>query len=204
MFRRSSQDAPADAVTLDKSAEAEAAEAAVPSAEAKKGRPTPKRSEAEANRRGRAYVPPDRKASARKARDANRSDRDKTMLALRGEADAKYLPARDRGPVRAFVRDYFDSRFTVLEFFLPFAVVFMVLAFFRSPAAVELIYVLWLAFLVAVVIQMLWLATRLRKELATRFPGQNTKGALAYGIMRSMNLRRMRLPKPAVKRGQRP
>jgi Protein of unknown function (DUF3043) len=45
---------------------------------------------------------------------------------------------------------------------------------------------------------------RLRKRLAERFPDQNKKGAVAYALMRSLQMRRLRLPKPQVKRGERP
>ena len=42
------------------------------------------------------------------------------------------------------------------------------------------------------------------EALAERFPDQNQKGAVAYGLMRSLQMRRLRLPKPQVKRGERP
>jgi hypothetical protein len=45
---------------------------------------------------------------------------------------------------------------------------------------------------------------RLKKRLAERFPDQNRRGAVAYGLMRSLQMRRLRLPKPQVKRGERP
>lgn len=32
--------------------------------------------------------------------------------------DERYLPVRDKGPVRRFARDYVDSRWCVAEFFL--------------------------------------------------------------------------------------
>ena len=46
--------------------------------------------------------------------------------------DERYLPARDKGPVRRFARDYVDSRFRVAEFFLPLAVVILVLSMVRG------------------------------------------------------------------------
>jgi hypothetical protein len=190
-------------VTLDKSSDDEAA-ADVPTAEAKKGRPTPKRSEAEANRRGRAYVPPDRKAASRKARETGRTDRERQMMALRGQGDPRDLPPRDRGPVRAFVRDYIDSRWTIFEFFLPILLVILVLSITKIPALILTSIILWPVSMVLIVLQAAFLVFGLRKQLALRFAGQNTKGAVAYALMRMMQMRRLRLPKPAVSRGQKP
>ena len=40
--------------------------------------------------------------------------------------DDRHLPARDRGPVRRFVRDYVDARRTMLEYMLPGVLGFLV------------------------------------------------------------------------------
>ena len=51
-----------------------------------------------------------------------------TILAPRASlasGDDRYLPARDKGPVRAFARDYVDSRRTVGEYMLPLVIVFL-------------------------------------------------------------------------------
>lgn len=45
---------------------------------------------------------------------------------------------------------------------------------------------------------------RLKKRLAERFPDDKRRGAVAYALMRSLQMRRLRLPKPQVKRGERP
>ncbi len=45
------------------------------------------------------------------------------------------------------------------------------------------------------------LSRSLRKELKARFEPDETKGTVAYAILRSMQLRRMRLPKPQLKHG---
>ncbi|WP_042398911.1 DUF3043 domain-containing protein [Streptacidiphilus carbonis] len=198
MFRRSSQDAPADAVTLEKPDAAER-----PDAQAPKGRPTPKRSEAEANRRGRAYVPKDRKVAAKDARSRDRSARERQRAALLN-GDESALPPRDKGPVRRFCRDYVDSRMTAAEWFLPFAVIILLLSVMRSPALTAISLVLWVVIIVLIVVHSFVLAFGLRKQLAQRFPDKNTKGAVAYTLMRTLQMRRLRLPKPQVKRGQKP
>lgn len=198
MFRRSSQDAPADAVTLEKPDASER-----PEAQAPKGRPTPKRSEAEANRRGRAYVPKDRKEAAKDARARDRSARERQRAALLN-GDESALPPRDKGPVRRFARDYVDSRMTAAEWFLPFAVVILLLSVMKNPTLTFLSLVLWVLIIVLIVGHSFVLGFGLRKQLAQRFPDKSAKGAVAYALMRTLQMRRMRLPKPQVKRGQKP
>ena len=43
---------------------------------------------------------------------------------------------------------------------------------------------------------------RLRRELRRRFPDENLKGTTYYAIMRSLQMKFMRLPKAKVKIGQ--
>jgi Protein of unknown function (DUF3043) len=198
VFRRSSQDAPADSTQL-----LEQGDSARPNAEAKKGRPTPKRSEAESNRRGRAYVPMDRKATARAARANRDSDRERTRNALLTN-DERALPNRDRGPVRRFVRDYIDSRFTAAEWFLPLAVIVLVLNVLPSTSLKNISLMVWVIMIALIVLHSVVISLSLRKQLTARFAGQNTKGAVVYALLRSLQLRRLRLPKPLVKRGQKP
>ena len=44
---------------------------------------------------------------------------------MRGDQNA--LPARDKGPVKKFVRDYVDSKRSIGEYFLPLIMVVLVL-----------------------------------------------------------------------------
>ncbi|GAA2741392.1 hypothetical protein GCM10010440_12240 [Kitasatospora cinereorecta] len=171
--------------------------------QAPKGRPTPKRSEAEAHRRTRVTVPKDRKEASRQARDRMRTEREKQRTALL-EGDERYLPARDKGPVRRFTRDFIDSRWSAAEFFLPYAVVVLVLSIVRVPVLQLASTVLFMIFFVVVILDFVRLGLTLRKALQTRFPDQNSRGAVAYGLMRTLQMRRLRLPKPQVKRGERP
>lgn len=169
--------------------------------QAPKGRPTPKRSEAQGQRRTvRVNAPTDRKAAARQARDARRTDLAKQREALAG-GDERYLPARDRGPVRKFARNYVDSRFRVAEFFLPLAVLILVMSLFKGTVLQSLSLLMWLVVIVLIVIDSAITAFLLKKQLHQRFPKQNVKGAIAYALMRTLQMRRMRLPKPQVKRG---
>ncbi|WP_104815759.1 DUF3043 domain-containing protein [Kitasatospora sp. MMS16-BH015] len=198
MFRRRSEEA-SSATAL-----AEQDETTQPrDPQAPKGRPTPKRSEAEAHRRTRVTVPKDRKEAAKQSRDRMRAEREKQRTALL-EGDERYLPARDKGPVRKFARDYMDSRWSLAEFFLPYAVVVLILSVTRVQTLQLLSTLLFLVFFILVIADFARLGLGLRKSLANRFPGQNTRGAVAYALMRTLQMRRLRLPKPQVKRGERP
>ncbi|MCQ4081604.1 DUF3043 domain-containing protein [Streptomyces sp. RB6PN25] len=168
--------------------------------QAPKGRPTPKRSEAENHRRSRATVPTDRKEAQKRAREARRIELAKQREALAG-GDERYLPVRDRGPVRRLSRDFIDSRFHFAEWFLPLAVAILVLSLFQNMGLQNITLLLWLVVIVLIVGQSFITAFRLRKLLNQRFPNENLRGAVAYGLMRTLQMRRMRLPKPQVKRG---
>ncbi len=94
----------------------------------KKGRPTPSRREAEAARKARAKVPRTRKEQAAARRLARTESSGKMRQAMK-TGDDRYLPARDQGPVRKFIRDYIDSSFWMLELMLPAMVVFLVFGY---------------------------------------------------------------------------
>ena len=78
-----------------------------------KGRPTPTRKEAEAAARARAKAALDPKATRRQQRD-QRAARSQEVRAGLKSGDERYLPARDKGPVRRFIRDFVDSRFSFI------------------------------------------------------------------------------------------
>ena len=80
--------------------------------QAPKGRPTPKRSEAQSQRRSVANTSTSRKDAAKRQREDRRAALERQRQALAG-GDERYLPARDKGPVRKFARDWIDSRFNV-------------------------------------------------------------------------------------------
>ncbi|MEU6704585.1 DUF3043 domain-containing protein [Streptomyces wuyuanensis] len=198
MFRSRSKEekAPTDKVTADLSKQPR-------DPEAPKGRPTPKRSDAQTQRRRAQSAPLDRKAAMRRQREARRADLARQREALAG-GDERYLPPRDKGPVRRFVRDFVDSRFCIAEFFLPLAVVILVLSMIRVPQLQNIALLLWLGVIVMIVIDSIGIWIRLKKQLNERFPNEPKRGAVAYGLMRTLQMRRLRLPKPQVKRGERP
>lgn len=165
-----------------------------------KGRATPTRKQAEAARRARLKPPTTRKEAARATRQQRYEGRLKAREAMQ-TGDDRFLPTRDKGPVKRLVRDIVDSRFNAAEFLLPILIVILLLSIARAPWAVVAVYSVWAATIVVSVVDVLVLARRIKREVAKRFPNESRRGALSYGILRSTQLRRFRLPKPRVKRG---
>ncbi|MCX2967688.1 MULTISPECIES: DUF3043 domain-containing protein [Streptomyces] len=171
--------------------------------QAPKGRPTPKRREAQSQRRQITKAPANRKEAAKRAREARRTELAKQRQAL-ASGDERYLPLRDRGPVRRFARDFVDAKWHVAEFFLPIAVGILILSIVPSVQAQNISLLLWLGVIVMIVVDSIGTARRLKKALRERFPGENLRGVTMYALMRTLQMRRMRLPKPQVARGQAP
>jgi hypothetical protein len=190
VFRRKTTDAPAPEPSDEVSS----------SALQGKGRPTPTRKEAEAARKAALTgVPSDPKAARKAAREADKQARYDARVALQS-GDERRLPARDAGPVRSFVRDAVDGRRSAGELFIPVAVAVLVLGFVRVSWVQVVLLWLWAVMLIGVVLDSLWLIWRLRRELPAQFPDAAArKGAISYGVLRSLQLRRLRLPPPKVK-----
>jgi Protein of unknown function (DUF3043) len=166
-----------------------------------KGVPTPKRSEAQANRRQPYQAPADRKAAMQRSKQLDRSERVRKSEALqRGEQWA--LPAKDRGPVRALARDVVDARRGIGEWYMLMVVLLVVLLVVPGQST-KIIADVVVVFLLLVVIGEAWLVGNKVKRLAAeRFPNESTKGVVWYAAQRGIQMRRMRLPKPRVARGQ--
>lgn len=113
--------------------------------------------------------------------------------------DQRYLPRRDQGPVRTFCRDFVDRRRSVAEYLMPALVIILITSFLQQP---RITAVLWSVALVGTVLDTMLLHHSLSKQLRARFPGESTKGAAMYTILRSTQLRRFRLPKPQIGRGE--
>jgi hypothetical protein len=171
--------------------------------QAPKGRPTPKRSEAQPQRRSLGKPPANRKEASKRQREARRADMTRQREAL-ASGDERYLPARDKGRVRRFARDFVDSRWCAAEFFLPVAVVILVLSMLPSPQLKNLSLLLWLFVIALIVIDSFAVGFRVKRALNQRFPDEPKRGAVAYALMRTLQMRRMRLPKPQVTRGEKP
>lgn len=163
-----------------------------------KGRPTPKRREAERRRRSGAITAP---KSRKEAREELRRQRAEARQAL-ATGDERRLPRRDAGPVRRYVRDYVDARRNAAGLFLPVAL----LSFSLSLGPVDLKFagaVLMYAFLLVVIADSVLLVRGMRRGVRSRFPTAELRGLTSYAVMRALQVRRLRLPPPKVPRGAR-
>lgn len=214
MFRRSSAGAAEGKAHGPQGAQTpEAPAKSKPAAQAGKGRPTPKRSEAEANRyrtitgsttsgRGRpASADPKRKLTPEEKARA-REDRNKQLLAMRrGEEWA--LGPRDRGPAKRLARDYVDAHRRPMEFYM-YALIILVLALFagRSSAVIASYMQLFLLVIIAIiVVDGFFLRRSILRVVHERLPNESTRGLAFYAIMRALQLRRFRTPSPRLKPG---
>jgi hypothetical protein len=171
-----------------------------PAVTAGKGRPTPKRSDAERRRRQPYTAPKDRKEAARVSRDRQRSDRSRRMEAVRrGEEWA--LPPRDRGPAKALARDYVDSRRRVSEYYMYGLLVLLVLLFVPSLIVKTIVPLLVLVAVAVMAIEGFFIARRVKVLAAERMPGESTRGLGLYAAMRALQIRKLRMPKPRVNPG---
>jgi hypothetical protein len=191
LFRRTKTETPAPAPVEETS----------PSATQKKGRPTPSRKEAEAAAKARAKVPRTRKEQSAARRAARTENAARVREGMRTGNDRDLLP-RDKGPVKRFIRDYVDSRFLLLEALLPVMFVVVLLGWTGSRTLSAYLNMTMFVLLILVVLEGIRLRFRIRKELAARFPDAPLKGTTYYTILRAMQLRFMRQPKPQVKIGQ--
>jgi len=167
-----------------------------------KGRPTPKRSEAERRRRG--YPSPgDKKGGgggSTQSRDRARADRARKYEAMkRGEEWA--LTARDRGPVKGLTRDVVDSRRRFSEYYMYVLVLLFLALLVNNSGVKDVLYPVVLVLVVVVVTEGLFIARSVRKQAAVRFPAESTRGITMYAIMRTLQIRRFRMPAPRVKPG---
>ena len=212
MFRRSNGGA-TDGKAEDSEAEQSQGAPAKdkPAAEAAKGRPTPKRSEAERNRyqsitgsttSGRG--PGSGTSSGSKATPEDkaraRSERDRRMTAMRrGEEWA--LGPRDRGPIRKLARDYVDSHRRPSEYYMYVLLLLLVALLSRNATLNTYVSPLVLVLIVVVVIDAYLIRRALMKLAAERYPNVSTRGMTTYAVMRALQIRRFRTPAPRLKPG---
>jgi hypothetical protein len=169
-----------------------------------KGRPTPSRKEAEAARKQTLRVPSDPKEAKRAAKARAAEER---AIARQGlmDGDERYLPARDQGPVRAFVRDFIDSRWAAAELFLPLALLVLVVSLLPVKGLAGYVSMAWMFLTLFIIVDTSLLLFRMGRELKRRWPADaERKGATLYGLMRVLQLRKLRIPPPRVRPGGKP
>lgn len=181
-----------------------------------KGRPTPSRRQAENRRRGPVAPPPTTRSEARSRRKELRSSMSKEDKRA-GTADRKnrrleqrermmageeqYLMPRDKGPEKRFVRDVVDSRRNFSGLFMPFAIVLILIMFI--PALSSYSTLVLLVFVICMAVDGVILGRLVNKRVRERFPKSSVGGIGLgwYAFTRSMQLRRMRAPKPQASPG---
>ena len=171
--------------------------------EGAKNRPTPKRREQEAARK-RPLVETDRKAARERDKLARREALAKQRVAMATGDDA-HLPARDKGPVRRYIRDHVDARWNLGEFLLPVMILVLALSFLKVPWAFAFVSIGVYGLLLGAAVDSFLMWRRLRTQLVAKFGADKVgRGLGMYAAMRGFQMRRMRMPRPLVKRGEYP
>jgi len=169
----------------------------------KKGEATPKR--VVAGRRQVGAPPADRKEALRRSRDKDRETRTEQREGMM-KGDPRYLMKRDQGADRALARDVVDSRFNVGSLFLVALLVILIGSTRSMPVSVQYgANLLFLFMILAFVVDSFFLCRRIRKLVRERLPKQDVRwrGLYGYAVMRTLSFRRIRVPRPRVKIGDR-
>jgi hypothetical protein len=166
-----------------------------------KNRPTPKRREQEALNK-RPLIVTDRKAASAQDKAARREAMAKQRAGM-VTGEEKYLPARDKGPRRRFIRDTVDARWNIGEFMLPVMLIVLLLSFVRASWALMAVFVLVYGLILVAIGDAVLMWRRTRTKIESKF-GQAEKGDAWYAIMRAFQMRRTRMPKPQIARGDHP
>ena len=178
-----------------------------------KGKATPKRRDAEAKRRGPVAPPPTsmreamkRNKELRKANPQTKEDR-RAAAKLRRDrmmaGDDKYLLPRDRGPVKAYVRDLVDTRRNLLGLFMPLAILVFLALLVPLPQVQSYITLLCTAMLLVMAIEGFVNGRKIAKLAREKFPKEAVSGRSIgwYAFVRASQIRRLRMPKPRLKPG---
>lgn len=180
-----------------------APEQAHPVREGAKNRPTPKRRTQEAANR-QPLVATDRKG----AKQVDKAKRREAMALQRRAmltGDEANLPARDRGPARRYIRDSVDARWSLGEFMLPVMVLVLGLSFVRQTWAMTLVFVLVYSLILLAVLDSVLMWRRIKRRLQEKYGAdQVPSGSAMYAVMRAFQMRRTRMPRPVIARGEHP
>jgi hypothetical protein len=167
-----------------------------------KGRPTPKRRDAEKRRRQPITAPASGKEAYKRRRAQLAENRVKTREGMaRGEE--KHLLKRDKGPVRRLARNYVDARRTVGSYLMYAMFAIVLLSMLPIPVARLLVLFAPPLLLIVVFGEGLMLSRGIKRLAAERYPDEDARGVGMYAAMRAMQIRRLRVPNPQVNIGAR-
>lgn len=167
-----------------------------------KGRATPTRAEREAaNRRPLVANTKEARAAAKAELQARR---ERARIGME-QGEDRYLPARDKGPQRRWVRDYVDAGWHISEWLMAAMLVVIMVNLVPVPdIQLWAMAALW-GYMLLAILDMVLLSRRVKKKAAAKFGLERRERGLGwYAAMRALQMRFMRLPKPQVKRGQYP
>lgn len=166
-----------------------------------KGRPTPKRRDAQGKRSGPVPPPPKtRREAYRRLRGKNSGRRQEIREGMKA-GDERYLSARDRGPAKALARDIVDARRNVGSLFMVAALVVLLSYAIPSSSVRSMAMLGWMAIFVLIIIDSFILRIQITRALNERLPQESSRGVGWYGIQRALMIRRWRMPKPRVRPG---
>ena len=169
-----------------------------------KGHATPSRREAQQARKQQLHIPKDPKQARKAARERERADRDRQRAGMMA-GDPRYLPARDQGAARAFARDFVDSRFTFTEYFVFIAIAVLILGFIPDRNVQAWVSLGFFVFTGLILVDLIVLLVALASAARKMFPDKaQRKGLIMYGALRVLQIRKLRLPAPRVRRGGKP
>jgi len=165
-----------------------------------KGKADAQAQRGEKRRRQPYSAPGDRKAAGAQGKERDREGRARRMEAMRRGEDWA-LPRKDQGPLKALARDVVDSRRGISEYYLYAIVVLIVLLFVPALRGKAIVDYVILVILAVIVIEGWWVSRKVKRLAHERYPGQNTRGLAMYTAMRGTQIRKMRVPVPRVKPG---
>jgi hypothetical protein len=197
-------DSPADEAVVEDAVATQ--ESLNPAFTAPKGRPTPKRRDAEGRPRGPVAPPPKTQREAMRRQRGNKQQRKSDAAERRARmaaGDERYLLPRDKGPVRAFVRDVVDSRRHLIGLFMPLAVLVLVAMISPVPAIQVYAAPATLIVLVIMVLEGVLLSRHVIKRVREKFPEAPDRALSLgwYSFVRASQVRKLRVPKPRTKPG---
>jgi hypothetical protein len=178
-------------------------ESADPRHQGGKGRPTPRRRDAQRRRTGPVAPPPKTRREAYRRMKEQGADRRVAQREGLKAGDERFLLPRDQGPERRLVRDVVDARRNGGSLFLFVAVLYFLSVFIRDVRFQAIAVSLWIAMLVLLLVDSTVLGLRIRRLIHERFPDSRERMSrlIFYGVTRATMLRRWRSPKPQVTLG---
>ena len=148
--------------------------------------------------------PTDRKEALKRSREKARQDRAERRAAMMA-GDDRYLLPRDKGPERAMVRDVVDRRLTIGTWFFGGALIVLIGSSAAMPPLVQAVSnILWALLALGTLVDSVLLGREVKRRMRARFPKSTQKmsSLYLYAAMRGLTFRRLRVPKPRVKIGE--